>query len=148
MSSRKPFKTISTHKQSHKRSQSLNKSTIEQRYRSVPQSGHHYECDNKRKSYTKKKLNWLFNNRTPQIHMSKGKYTEAKLDFNIKNAKKNLQNWFKDQYNHCTAYQKNFASLTGREKGNALLRKVYLRMEHENPANVSFRNMVISLISI
>ena len=145
MSSRKPFKTISTYKQSHKRSQSLNKSTIEQRYRSVPQSGHQYENENARKSYTKKKLNWLFNNRTPQIHMSKSKYADAKLDFNIKNAKKNLKHWFKDQYNYSTAYQKNFESLTGREKGNALLRKVYLRMDHENPANVSFRNTVIQL---
>lgn len=146
MSSRKPFKTISTQKQSHKRSQSLNKSTIEQRYRSVPQSGYQYECENVRKSYTKKKINWLFNNRTPQIHMSKSKYNDPKIDFNLKNAKKNLKNWFKENYS-TNANQKNFASLTGREKGNALLRKVYLRMDNENSTNVSFRNTVISSFS-
>lgn len=77
--------------------------------------------------------------------MSKSKYNDPKWEFNLKNAKKNLKNWFKDNL-FTNAYQKNFASLTGREKGNALLRKVYLRMDNENIANVSFRNAVINIL--
>jgi len=56
-SSRKPIKSHNGHKQSHKRSHSMNKSGMEQRYRSVPQSGHAYEHDNSKKHYNKKKLN-------------------------------------------------------------------------------------------
>jgi hypothetical protein len=57
LSSRRPLKPYTGHKPSHKRSQSLNKSTIEQRYRSVPQSGYQYEVENNKRNYTKKKLN-------------------------------------------------------------------------------------------
>lgn len=141
LSSRRPLKPYTGHKPSHKRSQSLNKSTIEQRYRSVPQSGYHYEADQSKRNYTKKKLNWFFNNRTPQVHVSKGRGNDGKLDLSLKNAKKNLQNYFRE--NNVHEYKKKFTSLTGREKGNALLRKVNIRNEHAPHTTISFCNMVI-----
>lgn len=57
MSSRRPVKFPAGRKNSHKRSHSLNKSTIEQRYKSVPQNGYNYENEQVKKSYAKKKLN-------------------------------------------------------------------------------------------
>ena len=133
-SSRKTLKVPNIHKQSHKRSQSLNKSTIEQRYKSVPQN-HNYDNEKSKKYHTKKKLNWFFNNKTPQVHVSKTKVDNHKLDLSLKNAKKNLQNYFKDNNASHDYAKKKFESLTGREKGNTLLRKVYLRMENEYPNN-------------
>jgi hypothetical protein len=131
-------------RQSHKRSQSLNKSSIEQRYRSVPQNNH-YQNEKYKKVYSKKKLNCFFNNKTPQVHLSKSKNETNQLDVSLKNAKKNLHNYFKDNNTNNTSHdyaKQNFASLTGREKGNTLLRKVYLRMENDYPTSKqSFRNM-------
>jgi hypothetical protein len=142
MSSRRPMKSHVGHKNSHKRSHSLNKSTIDQRYKSVPQNGYNYDHEQTKKSHAKKKLNWFFNNRTPQVHLSKTKAVDACLDLSMRNAKKSLQNYFREgnhEYN-----KKKFASLTGREKGNALLRKVYLRKEQDYPTNISFHGMVIT----
>ena len=67
--------------------------------------------------------------------MSKTKVDNHKLDLSLKNAKKNLQNYFKDNNASHDYAKKKFESLTGREKGNTLLRKVYLRMENEYPNN-------------
>ena len=133
-SSRKTLKVPNIQKQSHKRSQSLNKSAIEQRYKSVPQN-YKYENERSKKYNTKKKLNCFFNNKTPQVHVSKTKAENQKLDLSLKNAKKNLQNYFKDNNASHDYVKKKFESLTGREKGNTLLRKVYLRMENEYPNN-------------
>lgn len=147
MSSRKPLKTLNATKQSHKRSQSLNKSTIEQRYRSVPQNGYNYEGDQPKKPYIKKKLNGLLNNRTPQVNYVKNK-GDNQLDLSLRNAKKNLQNYFRENGNPNDFNSKKFTSLTGREKGNTLLRKVFVRKEPENPANISFQNMVNNFLHI
>ena len=141
VSSRKPMKKQNS-KNSHKRSQSLNKSSVDQRYRSVPQNGYNYEID-PRKSYTKAKLNSIFNNRTPQVHLAKqNKGANGRLDLSLRHAKKNLQNYFREGTRPDNYNKKNFTSLTGREKGNALLRKVYLRKEAEAQNNVSFRQSV------
>jgi len=137
-SSRKPMKVPNIYKQSHKRSQSLNKSTIEQRYRSQPQGGHQYEHEHSKKAYAKKKLNWFFNNRTPQVNVAKGKGNDNKLDLSLKNAKKNLQNYFKDNANLDEITKKKFASLTGREKGNPLLRNMYLKKRNHKNALIRF----------
>lgn len=142
-SSRKHIKPHTGHKLSHKRSQSLNKSNADQRYKSVPKNGYNYELDN-RKSYTKAKLNTIFNNKTPHVHLSKGKVKDWRLDLSLRNAKKNLQNYLRESQNLADHDKKNFTSLTGRKKGNAL-RKWYMRKDQEGPSNVSFRNMVNKL---
>jgi hypothetical protein len=121
-SSRKAIKSHTGHKLSHKRSQSLNKSNNgDQRYRSVPQNGYNNDIDN-RKSYTKSKHDQMeiFNNRTPQVHLSKGKVKDGRLDLSLRNAKKNLQNYLIESKNPAEINKKNFVSMTGRKKGNPL----------------------------
>lgn len=141
MSSRKTLKVPNINRSSHKRSQSINKSTVETRYRSVPQNGHHNEYEKSKRAHVKKKLNTIFNNKTPQVHLSKSKNEQAKLDLSLKHAKKNLQNYFIESNSNEYNRQK-YESLTGREKGNTLLRKVYLRMENEYPNHKnSYRNI-------
>ena len=127
-SSRKTLKVPNVHRQSHKRSQSLNKSNIEHRYRSVPHNpNYEHERQPKKSSQPRNsKTRTFINTKTPQVHLSsKSKNEVNQLDFSLKHAKKNLDNYFRD------GAKNKFTSLTGREKGNTLLRKVYLRMDNE-----------------
>lgn len=83
---------------SHKRSQSLNKSNTDQRYKSVPQNGYHYD-EGFRKHYAKTKFNTIINNRTPQVYHQKGKNHDTKLELSLRNAKKNLNSYFRESKN-------------------------------------------------
>lgn len=120
ISSRKPQKSHHASKGTHKRSQSLNKSNTDQRYKSVPQNGYHHEHENKtKKNFIKAKFNTIVNNRTPQIHHMKGKYKDVKLELSLRNAKRNLYNYFRESKQFENYNKNNFSSLTGREKSKA-----------------------------
>ncbi|CAI2368223.1 unnamed protein product [Moneuplotes crassus] len=115
VSNRKTNLLCHGYKGSHKRSQSLNKSNTDSRYKSVPHSSYQNDNEKFRKIFAKTKFNTIVNNRTPQISRGKNKHNDPKLELSLRNAKKNLHNYFRES--------NNFASLTGREKGKALAKK-------------------------
>ena len=88
---KKPFKTLNSSKQSHKRSQSLNKSINDQRYRSVPQTVQQIEGSSVSKNYAKQRLNCYLNNQNTQMSHYKEKYDDWGLDISIKNSRKHGQ---------------------------------------------------------
>lgn len=122
VSNRRPQKSNNALKGSHKRSQSFNKSNTD-RYQSVQHNGYHQVNEDKqktKKNFTKTKFNTIVNNRTPQIYHKKGKFKETKLDLSLRNAKRNLHNYFRESKQFENYNQNYLISLTGREKGKVL----------------------------